>query len=170
VAPSLSHKTEAGGVRVDLRDAAEVEKAHREMSGSLRSFGPDARLLAQKMLRGGREVIFGVSQDPKFGPLAMFGLGGVFVEVLKDVAFKNMPLTDREAEEMIRAIKGYPLLSGFRGEKGVDQAVLQEMLLRLSQLVAEHPEIDALDVNPFIAAPTREGSAAVDARMRIRIA
>jgi acetyl coenzyme A synthetase (ADP forming)-like protein len=167
-AASLSHKTEAGGVRVDLRNGDEAGLAYRKMAAALPRLGPGARILAQKMVKGGREVIFGVTHDPKFGPLAMFGLGGVYVEVLKDVTFKIMPLTDREAAEMVRAVRGYPLLTGFRGEKPVDLATVEEMLLRLSQLVAEQPGIDALDVNPFIAGESREASAAVDARVRLK--
>jgi acetyltransferase len=168
IAPSLSHKTEAGGVRVDLRNGDEAGLAYRKMAGALATFGPGAGILAQKMIRGGREVIFGVTHDAKFGPLAMFGLGGVYVEVLKDVTFKIMPLTDREAADMVRAIRGYPLLTGFRGEKAVSLATIEEMLLRMSQLVADHPGIDALDINPFIAGESREASAAVDARVRLK--
>jgi len=168
MAPGLSHKTEAGGVRLDPRNGDEAGTAYREMAQNLASAGPEARIAAQKMLRGGREVIFGVTQDPKFGPLAMFGLGGVFVEILKDVSFKIMPLTDREAAEMVRGIRGFPLLSGFRGEKAVDLRVLEEVLLRLSQLASEQDAVEALDVNPFIAGETRETSAAVDARVRLR--
>ena len=168
VSPDVSHKTEAGGVRLDLRNGDEAGAAFKEMSSALGRFGSGACILAQKMIRGGREVIFGVTHDSHYGPLAMFGLGGVFVEVLKDVAFKILPLTDLDAAEMVRSIRGYPLLTGFRGEKAADLGVIHEMLLRVSQLVMDHPEIEALDVNPFIAGDRRELSAAVDARIRLR--
>jgi acetyltransferase len=168
VAPGLSHKTEAGGVRVDLRNGDEAGIAFREIGAKLAALGPGARILAQKMIRGGKEVIFGVSNDGKFGPMAMFGLGGIYVEVLKDVAFRMLPLTDREAADMVRGIRGFPLLDGFRGERRVDLAVLEEMLLRISQLVTDQPAIEGLDVNPFIAAEARASSAAVDARIRLK--
>lgn len=168
VAPELSHKTEAGGVRIDLRNGDEAGIAFKEMSARLPSFGPGARMLAQKMMRGGREVIFGVTHDPKFGPLAMFGLGGIHVEVLKDVSFRLLPLTDREASDMVRGIRGFPLLDGFRGEKGVDLSLLEEQLLRISQLVTDFPSLASLDVNPFIVTDRRETSAAVDARIRLK--
>jgi acetyl coenzyme A synthetase (ADP forming)-like protein len=168
VAPELSHKTEAGGVRVDLRNGDEAGVAFKEMSAKLKSLGPGARILAQKMMRGGREVIFGVTHDPKFGPIAMFGLGGIHVEVLKDVSFRILPLTDREASDMIRGIRGFPLLDGFRGEKGVDLALLEEQLLRVSRLVTDFPALASLDVNPFIVTDLRETSAAVDARIRLK--
>jgi acetyltransferase len=150
VASELSHKTDAGGVRVDLRNGDEAGRAYGEMAAKLPRFGAGARILAQKMIRGGREVIFGVTHDSHYGPLAMFGLGGIYVEVLRDVAFKILPLTDTEADKMIRGIRGFPLLSGFRGEKPVDLEILKEMLLRVSQLVTTHEEIESVDVNPFI--------------------
>jgi acetyltransferase len=167
-APDLSHKTEAGGVKVDLRNGDEAGAAYGELKTLLGAFGPGARILAQPMLRGGREVILGVSTDAQYGPLAMFGLGGVYVEVLKDVSFKILPLTDLDAHQMIRSIRGFPLLSGVRGEKPVDLEILAETLLRVSQLVCEHPEIEALDINPFIVSESKEGSAAVDGRIRLK--
>ncbi|MBI3451144.1 MAG: acetate--CoA ligase family protein [Acidobacteria bacterium] len=167
VATALSHKTEAGGVRVDLRNGDEAGAAYRKMAKDLARFGEGSRILAQKMTAG-REVIFGVTHDSQFGPLAMFGLGGVYVEVLKDVTFKILPLTDREAGDMVRGVRGFPILAGVRGEKPVDLAVLEEMLLRLSRLISDHPSIEALDVNPFFAAETRGASAAVDARVRLK--
>jgi len=168
VSPDVSHKTEAGGVKVDLRNGDEVGAAYKEMAAGLGRFGSGALILAQKMIRGGREVIFGVTHDSHYGPLAMFGLGGVYVEVLRDVSFKILPLTDAEAADMVRSIRGFPLLTGFRGENPVDLEIIHEMLLRVSQLVTEHPEIESLDVNPFIAGSTRDRSAAVDARIRLR--
>ncbi|MCI0407794.1 MAG: acetate--CoA ligase family protein, partial [Acidobacteria bacterium] len=124
-------------------------------------------VLVQKMVRGGREVILGSFQDRQFGTLLMFGLGGVFVEAMKDVTFRVHPITDREAREMITSLRGYALLSGFRGEKGVSEKVLEEMLLRLSQLLADFPEIEQVDINPFIAGSARGDSFAVDARISL---
>ncbi len=169
-APEVSHKTEAGGVKVDLRNGDEAGAAFTELSRRLAQFGPGGRILAQPMLRGGREVILGVTTDAHYGPLAMFGLGGVYVEVLKDVAFKILPLTDVDARKMIRSIRGFPLLSGVRGEKPVDLAILEEILMRISQLIAENPDIESLDINPFIVTASRDGSAAVDVRVRLKAA
>jgi acetyltransferase len=167
-APDVSHKTEAGGVKVDLRNGDEAGAAFNGLMKKLPLFGPGAHILAQPMIRGGREVILGVTTDAQYGPLAMFGLGGVYVEVLKDVSFKILPLTDLDARRMIRSIRGFPLLEGVRGERPVDLDVLEEMLLRMSQLVTENPEIESLDINPFIVCEKRAGSAAVDARIRLK--
>ncbi|MCI0568804.1 MAG: acetate--CoA ligase family protein [Acidobacteria bacterium] len=165
VLPEISHKTEAGGVQVDLRNGDEVGKAYQEMARRLKQ--RSLPVLVQKMVRGGREVILGSFQDRQFGTLLMFGLGGVFVEAMKDVTFRVHPITDREAREMITSLRGYALLSGFRGEKGVSEKVLEEMLLRLSQLLADFPEIEQVDINPFIAGSARGDSFAVDARISL---
>jgi acetyltransferase len=116
----------------------------------------------------GTEVIFGASVDPKFGPLLMFGLGGIFVEVLKDVAFGLHPLTDVDAAEMLDAVRSAPILRGARGHTPADRGALEETLLRLNQLLSTFPEIQELDINPFIAGPTRESSMAVDGRFVVR--
>ena len=118
-------------------------------------------------MRGGHEVIFGISTDPRFGPLLMFGLGGKYVEVFRDVRFGVPPLTPGEAAEMVRGIRGLPLLEGVRGEPAADLGLLEEILLRLSQLAQRHPSIQELDLNPFLAAPGRDGAKALDARIRI---
>ncbi|HXI03972.1 MAG TPA: acetate--CoA ligase family protein, partial [Candidatus Saccharimonadales bacterium] len=164
----VSHKSEAGGVKVDLRNGDEAGAAFADLKKRLPRFGPGARILAQTMLKEGREVIFGVTTDVHYGPLAMFGLGGVYVEVLKDVAFKILPLTDLDADRMIRSIRGFPLLQGVRGEGPVDLGILREVLLRVSQLVTENPGMDSLDINPFIVSENRESSAAVDARIHLK--
>jgi acetate---CoA ligase (ADP-forming) len=161
----LSHKTEAGGVRVDLRNGDEVGRAYEEMKRKFKH--RTVPVLIQKMVRGGREVILGSFQDRQFGTLLMFGLGGVFVEAMKDVTFRIHPITDLDAREMISSIRGYPLLRGFRGEKGVNQMLLEEMLLRLSQLLSDFPEIEQADINPFIAGSGRGDSFAVDARISL---
>lgn len=163
--PQISHKTEAGGVRVDLRNGDEVGKAYQEMAAKLGQ--RSLPVLIQKMVRGGREVILGSFQDRQFGTLLMFGLGGVFVEAMKDVTFRVHPITDRDARDMITSLRGYGLLKGFRGESGVNEKLLQEMLLRLSQLLGDFPEIDQTDINPFIVGGTRRDSFAVDARISL---
>jgi acetyltransferase len=165
VLPELSHKTEAGGVRVDLRNGDEVGRTYREMAEKLKK--RTLPVLVQKMIRGGREVILGSFQDRQFGTLLMFGLGGIFVEAMKDVAFRVHPITDRDAAEMIASLRGYALLKGFRGEPGVSEKLLVEMLLRLSQLLADFPEIEQVDINPFIVGSRRSESFAVDARIAL---
>jgi len=123
----------------------------------------------QKMVKGGVETVFGVSADRSYGHLMMFGLGGVFVEVIKDVSFRLHPLSQTDAEEMVHSIKGFPLLSGFRGSKPVCIDKLVETLLRLSQLVGDFHEISELDINPFFATPDDATSAAVDCRVVISL-
>ncbi|HEU5182339.1 MAG TPA: acetate--CoA ligase family protein [Candidatus Polarisedimenticolia bacterium] len=166
VLPELSHKTEAGGVRVDLRNGDEVGRTYREMAQRLKKRA--LPVLVQKMIRGGREVILGSFQDRQFGTLLMFGLGGIFVEAMKDVAFRVHPITDRDASEMITSLRGYPLLKGFRGEPGVSEKLLVEMILRLSQLLSDFPEIEQVDINPFIVGSRRSESFAVDARIALQ--
>jgi acetyltransferase len=175
-AAEVVHKTEAGGVHVDLRTEEDVRRAFDALAPALRAAAahvgaeaPAPAVLVQPMVQGGREVILGMQHDQAFGPLLMFGLGGVYVEVLKDVAFRIHPLTDLDARAMVRGIKGLPILEGTRGAAPVDLPLLEEVLLRLAQLVAEHPEIEAFDVNPFLAAPVGEASLAVDARMGLRL-
>ena len=119
------------------------------------------------MVRGGRETILGVARDPKLGAILMFGLGGIFVEVMKDVVFRILPINDVEAAEMVRGIRGHALLAGARGGPPVDEAFLAEALLRLGQMAAGHPEIDQVDINPLLAGPDRASSFVVDARVRL---
>lgn len=161
----FSHKTEVGGVKVDIRNGDEVGQAFEEMARRFKR--RSLPVLIQKMVRGGREVILGSFQDRQFGTLLMFGLGGIFVEAMKDVAFRIHPITDLDAREMIASIRGYPLLQGFRGEKGVNRKLLEEMLLRLSRLLADFPQIEQVDVNPFIAGSEQADSFAVDARISL---
>jgi acetyltransferase len=120
------------------------------------------------MVRGGHETILGLSHDPQFGPLLMFGLGGIFVEVMKDVAFRVLPVTDVEARDMVRSIRGYPILTGSRGGVRADEEFLVEAILRLGQMALECPAIDQVDVNPLIVGPERARSWVVDARVRLR--
>ena len=168
IAPELVHKSDVGGVAVDLRSREELEEALDGMARSLAEEGhePDGYLL-QTLAKGGREVIFGISTDPRFGPLLMFGLGGKYVEVFRDVRFAVTPLRPSEADDVIRGIRGVDLLTGVRGEEGVDLELLREILLRFAQLAQRHPRIEELDVNPFLAGRDREGSAALDVRIKV---
>jgi len=169
-APQISHKTEHKALRLDLRNGDEAGAAFRDLRATLDARG-DAQeipIVAQKMIRGGKEVILGTFQDPQFGPVGMFGMGGIYVEVLKDVVFRVLPITDREAAGMVRGIRGYPLLAGVRGEPPVDIATLEEMLLRLSQMMTGQTLIESIDINPFIVSVPGQPSLAVDARVRLR--
>ena len=170
VSAEILHKTESGAVRMDLETAEEVAEAYGFLEDLLVETGPDARqegVLVQRMLKGGRETIVGMTWEPRFGPIVMVGLGGVYVEVLKDVAFRVQPVSNEDAGEMIRSLRGYRILEGVRGEPGVDLDLLAEVVERTSQLVGDHPEIREMDINPFLAFPEADRCAAVDARFRI---
>ncbi len=165
----ISHKTDVGGVRVDLRNADEVGQAFRDITARVRRQDPEAGVTVQKLVPGGREVILGMARDAQFGPLIMFGLGGIFVEVMRDVSVRIHPLTDVGARLMIERLKGYPILAGHRGEKPVALGLLEQSLLRLSQLVADfEAELRELDLNPFIVTDDPERSFVVDARISLR--
>ena len=166
VSPDISHKSDVGGVKLNLSTADEVKAAFAEIMAAAKKAQPDATISGvsvQKMARPGIELIIGMSQDPQFGPVLMFGLGGIFVEVLKDVSFRLVPLTPRDARQMVQEIKGRPLLEGFRGQEPADIASLEGLLLRLSDFVEKHPEIAELDLNPVFA--YKDGALAVDARI-----
>jgi acetyl coenzyme A synthetase (ADP forming)-like protein len=169
-APAIIHKARVGGVLVDIRTEDELTSRLDQLEASLsdQGFSPDHYgFLVQPMLAGGREVIMGISRAPKIGPVLMFGLGGIFVETLKDVVFRFAPITDLEAGEMLTGIRAHPLLKGFPGQPPVAMDLLQDLLLRLSQLALDVPEIVELDINPFLAFPDPDRCAAVDARIRI---
>ena len=164
--PDIVHKSDAGGVKVGLKNASQVEKAYREIMTAVKAKFPQALIdgvSVQKMARPGIEVIIGMSKDAQFGPVLMFGLGGILVEVLKDVSFRIVPLEKRDAKEMIREIKGYPLLEGYRGQEPANIPSLEDMLLKVSQFVEENPEIKELDINPIFA--YKDGAVAIDARI-----
>lgn len=168
VAPDLVHKSDVGAVRVDLRDERDLAAALEQVSAAVEGAGHRVDgWLVQEMAKGGHEVIFGITTDPRFGPLLMFGLGGKYVEVFQDVRFGVLPLGTADARDMIRGIRGYRLLEGVRGEPGADQDLLVEVLLRLAQLAQRHPGIRELDINPFLAGPDRNSARAVDARIRV---
>jgi acyl-CoA synthetase (NDP forming) len=166
--PDIVHKSDAGGVRLGLKTVRQVGKAYDDMMQTIRQKYPQARLqgvVVQKMARPGVEVIIGMSKDAQFGPVLMFGLGGVLVEVLKDVSFRIVPLAKRDAAEMVREIKGYPLLEGYRGQEAVDVAYLEELLIKVSNFVEQNPELKELDLNPVFA--YSDGAVAVDARIML---
>ena len=168
--PDILHKSDIGGVRVGLASTDAVVDAFELMTMRAHRYVPDAMIWGvqvQEMVRGGREVIIGMSRDPQFGPLVMFGLGGIYVEVLKDVAFRVAPFGEYQARTMIEEIRAYPLLAGARGEKPVDLDALVESLLRLSQLVTAHPDILEMDVNPLRVGEIGGGTVAIDARATI---
>jgi acyl-CoA synthetase (NDP forming) len=164
--PDIIHKTDAGGVKVGLKNAAELKKAYAEIIDSVRQKYPNAKIegvSVQAMARPGIEIIVGMSKDAQFGPVIMFGLGGIFVEVLKDVSFRLIPILKRDAEAMIKEIKGYALLNGYRGQEPADIASLVDVLLKVSSLVEKTPEIKELDLNPVFA--YKDSAIAVDARI-----
>jgi len=164
--PDVVHKSDAGGVKLGLKTSKQVGKAYDDILKAIKKQYPEARIqgvAVQKMARPGVEVIIGVSKDAQFGPVIMFGLGGILVEILKDVSFRIVPLTQRDAREMIREIKGYPLLEGYRGQEPVDVANLEELVLKVSNFVEQNPEVEELDLNPVFA--YSDGAVAVDARI-----
>ena len=164
--PDVIHKSDAGGVKVGLSNAAQAGRAYSEIIASVKEKFPDAfveGVSVQKMARPGIEIIIGMSKDPQFGPVLMFGLGGIMVEIIKDVAFRIIPLTRSDAAEMIREIKGYKLLEGFRGREAADIKSLEEMILHVSEFVLRNPQIKELDINPVLA--YKDGVIAVDARI-----
>ena len=170
VSQDIVHKTEAGAVKLDLRDEKGLRAAWREIAAALEDESTAAReagVLVQSMWTGGRETIVGMTMEPQFGPIVMFGLGGVYVEVQRDVTFRVQPVSTVDAIEMIQSLRGYRILEGVRGERGVDIARLAEVIERVSQLVGDHPEIQEMDINPFLAFPEGQASVAVDARFRV---
>lgn len=169
IAPGVIHKTEAGGVRLHLRGAAQVSNAARQIEERLRANGQSATgFLVQRMAESGVEMIVGVVHDQQFGPVVACGAGGVQVELLRDVSVRLTPLSREDASEMIRSLKTYPLLTGFRGSKVCDVAALEEGLLRLSALVENIPQIVELDCNPFVVYD--RGAVILDARIRVAAA
>lgn len=166
-AKDLSHKSDKGGVAVDLRTVDEFASAFRRMKKVLIESNPDLTFLVQRMAKSDREIILGMTQDPDFGPLLMFGLGGVHVEVLKDVSFRVHPITDEDAHEMIQSLRGHAILRGVRGAKPVPESLLIELLLRLDRLVRDFPEIAELDLNPVMVGSEPKDIVAVDVRMRL---
>ncbi|NIM20203.1 MAG: GNAT family acetyltransferase [Candidatus Latescibacteria bacterium] len=165
---NIIHKSDIGGVVIGIKTAQELRNARRQMEDGCEAAGVLDRVsgfFVQEMVPSGKEVILGMSVDEKFGPLVMFGMGGKYVEILKDITFRVMPVTDVDAKEMVKEIKSYPLLEGVRGEKRVDIEFLVESIQRLAQLVREVRCIKELDINPFILNPDRKDCKVVDARI-----
>jgi acetyl-CoA synthetase (ADP-forming) len=166
VSPEVIHKFDVGGVVLNLKNASEVKDAYDRIIKSVKKHKPEAKIvgvLVQEMAPASTEVIVGATKDPQFGPALMFGLGGIFVEVLKDVTFRIAPITEDDAKEMITEVKAYPILKGFRGQPPADIDAIANILLSTSKLVMEHPEIKELDLNPIIV--YEKGAKTVDARV-----
>jgi acetyl-CoA synthetase (ADP-forming) len=166
VSPDIIHKSDVGGVLVDLKNARDVENGYTKIIKNVKRHNEKARvvgILVQKMAPPSTEVIVGMTKDPQFGQALMFGLGGIFVEVLKDVTFRIAPITADEAREMINEVKAYPLLKGYRGTPPADIEAISKILLSTSKLVMEHNEIKELDLNPIMV--YRKGAKTVDARI-----
>ncbi|MCJ7472033.1 MAG: acetate--CoA ligase [Actinobacteria bacterium] len=170
VSPNILHKTDVGGIKVGIEDEKELEESYDDILFSVKRYMPDANIsgiLVQEMVKDKKETIIGISDDLQFGPMIMFGLGGIYVEVLKDVSFRIAPISEKIAREMIGEIKTIKLLKGTRGETPSDIESIVDVLLRMSQLVTDFPEIMEMDINPLFVMKRGEGSIAGDARIRI---
>ncbi len=166
VSPDVVHKSDAGGVKLSIQNATQAGKAYSEILANIKRHYPKARIIGvsvQKMAKQGIEVIIGMTKDAQFGPVIMFGLGGILVEVLKDVSFRIVPMTKRDASEMITEIKGFPILKGYRGHDPADVPFLEDLIIKVSDFVEKNPEIKELDLNPVFA--YKDGAIAVDARI-----
>ncbi|NNE43189.1 MAG: acetate--CoA ligase family protein, partial [Gemmatimonadetes bacterium] len=166
----IVHKSDVGGVILNIQSALEMEGAFGKMSRAIRELGHDPAeegFLVQPMAKSGREVILGMSSDPVIGPVLLFGMGGTYVEVFQDVALRLPPITDVEAREMVESIRGYPLLEGVRGEKGVALDVVYDSIHRLSALITDFPNLAEIDLNPFLLSSDAEDCRIVDVRIRL---
>jgi acyl-CoA synthetase (NDP forming) len=166
VSPDIIHKTEAGGVKVGIKDEKEAKAAYQEIIFNAKKYNKEAKIsgiIAYSMIPQETEIIIGMMKDPCFGPTIMFGLGGIFVEILKDISFRILPIEARDAEEMISEIKGYKILKGIRGEAPKDVQAIKDLLLKISQLTLDNPEINEIDLNPVFI--FNQGLQVVDARM-----
>ncbi|QLC49243.1 acetate--CoA ligase family protein [Methanolobus zinderi] len=172
VSPDISHKTDVGGIRLNLQHADDIERAYNSMMSDVHRYMPEARISGvqlQKMVSGGKEVIIGMNRDPQFGPLLMFGLGGTYVEFLKDVSFAVAPISKEEAKHMVSSIKSYPLIAGVRGEAPSDINSIIDTLMRISQLVTDFPEILEFEINPLMVMQDGQGCVAMDVRFTIDV-
>jgi acyl-CoA synthetase (NDP forming) len=164
VSPQISHKSDVGGVILHLQTTREIEEAYHRIKKIIS--GDSSGVLIQKMVSSGKEVILGGKRDPSFGPVVLFGLGGIYVEVLQETSLRIAPVNRFEAEEMISELKSAAILKGIRGEPPSDRDSLIENLLRLSQLMVDFPEIEGVDINPLIV--LEKGAIAVDARIVLK--
>jgi acyl-CoA synthetase (NDP forming) len=170
--PDVIHKSDMGGVKLNLGSAEAVQDAYDLMMLRIRQRVPNAHIdgvYVEKMCGKGREVILGMTRDPQFGPMLMFGLGGIFVEVMKDVTFYIAPIAADEAMQMLEGTKSFALLKGVRGQRSVDLDAIATSLQRISQLVTDFPQIDEMDINPFIVGEVGKTSVAADARITLKI-
>jgi acyl-CoA synthetase (NDP forming) len=154
ISPDVIHKSDAGGVKLGLGNAGQAGRAYSEMTATIKQKIPGARIQGvsvQKMADPGVELIIGMNKDPQFGPVLMFGLGGILVEVLKDISFRLVPVSKRDASEMVREIKGYRLLEGYRGQEPVDIDCLEDIIVKVSDFIEKNPQIKELDINPLFA-------------------
>ncbi|UCE57474.1 MAG: acetate--CoA ligase family protein [Candidatus Bathyarchaeota archaeon] len=166
VSPDVIHKFDVGGVVLDVENPEDVQDAYKKILENVKKNKPDAKIqgiLVQEMAPSSTEVIVGSTKDPQFGPALMFGLGGIFVEVLRDVTFRIAPITEQDAREMITEVKAYPVLKGYRGQPPADINAIVRILLNTSKLVMDHQEIKELDLNPIIV--YEKGAKTVDARI-----
>ena len=170
VSPNIVHKSDLGGVQLNVGSGEEAEDAYNLMTMKITKRAPDALIegvYVEQMVARGLEVIIGMSRDPQFGPMLMFGLGGIFVEVMKDVTFHLAPITEEEAVQMLKSTRSYAMLEGRRGRKGVDIAAIASGLQRISQLTTDFPQIVELDINPFIVGEYGTEPVVADARMTL---
>jgi len=171
VSPDIIHKSDAGGVKVGLKNEKEIRSAFREIMDNAKAYKAEASIkgvLIQEMITSAKEVILGAKQDPLFGPLVMVGLGGIYVEVLKDVVFRLAPIDEQEAEKMVNSIKAIKLLKGVRGEAPSDLTSVVDSLLRLSQLITDFPEIEEFDINPLLVLESGKGVRVADVRIGLK--
>jgi len=168
--PDIAHKTDVGGVAVNVGTAQEVRKQYNSILVRVRSRMPDARIdgISVERMFAGREVIVGMVRDDQFGPVMTFGLGGIFVEIMKDVVQRVVPLSELEIGQMVRSIRAYPILTGARGKKPADIAALKEVIGRVAQIAIDFPEIAEFEINPVIVGDEGQGCCAVDALATIR--
>ena len=169
---TTSHKTDVGGVRVNIQSAEQLRAEYQDLIAKLTEKGLLEGLegvIIQEMVKGSREMVCGIATDPQYGPMMMFGLGGVFIEVMKDVTFRIAPLTDIDAKDMIKSVKAYKLLQGARGTTPAQMEQIEETLLRLSQLVSDFKFIDELDINPLLISEKTGEGIAVDGRIKVRM-
>lgn len=162
LSPKIVHKSDVGGVRLGLNNAAEVEAAYQDILARASTIDPNTLVTVQAMIEPGIEVIIGTTTDTHLGPVMMFGLGGIFTELLEDVCFRLIPIRRQDAQRMIASLQSAPLLTGYRGQSPKDVAAVADILWRVSELIKAHPEIVELDLNPVIV--HERGAVVVDAR------
>lgn len=166
VSPDIIHKTDAGGVKLNIKNETEARLAYREIISKAKKYNKETKIsgaIVYTMVPQGTEIVIGMMKDPHFGPVIMFGLGGIFVEVLKDISFRILPIEERDTREMITEIKGYEILKGIRGEPPRDIQAIEEVLMKVSKLTMENPEINEIDLNPIFV--FEKGLQVIDARM-----